>query len=682
MLPPTPLALRLRDTEDRTLSPFTGWTRDTWALLADELLLSARRFGTPSHGGIRFPGPEGGYGGRVDALEGFARTFLAAGFRVAGERGRDPLNLLEWYAEGIAVGADPAAPEPERWIRIDEHHQAQVEAASVALVLQLTRPWLWDGLSPRVQQNVVDYLLPAVDAFYPPINWLWFRIVIMSFLESVGVSISRESLRESLAFTDRFARDDGWYSDGEERSFDHYAGWALHFYPLLWSELAVDDAEAQRRRPEYLDRARRFLPQALSLIGADGSPLVQGRSLAYRFATAAPLWAAVRAGTTGAIDLGAIRRAASGTARHFVEAGAPDASGVLNLGWYASWPRIAQSYSGPGSPYWASKGLLGLSLPAEHAVWAAVERPLPVEEADQAFIACSPGWLVSSLRADGIVRVVNHGTDHSVPGSGLRDSPLYARMAYSTATSPLLAGEALTDPIDESVVLLDAAGRASSRTGFEQTRLEERSTGTLVAGSCWRAHWLDAEDEGPDHGFGRPGPVRWGPWLEVLSLMRRGDPWEVRLARVVDPSGISPTRVDERFSMRLRVGGPAVPLCEGDAVPDVSEAAGVTVASGCRVTAAVADLSGLGTGGIVLADDASPLASRAMVPWRACEGPVELGRWYAVGIALRSTSSADPSSELPRVEVGDACVVTWGDGASDVLLRAELASSISGQIRS
>lgn len=664
MSPLTPLARRLRDSEDRTLSPLTGWTRDTWALFADELLLTARRFGTPLHGGIRFPGAEGGYGARVDALEGFARTFLAAGFRIAGEAGRDPLGLIEWYAQGIAAGVDPASPEHERWIGIDEHHQAQVEAASIALVLQLTRPWLWDALDSRVQEQLVQYLLPAVDAFYPPINWLWFRIVIMSFLESVGMAVSRDSLSESLAFTDRFAREDGWYSDGEERSFDHYAGWALHFYPLLWSELFANNPEAPRRRPAYVAQAARFLPEALALIGADGSPLIQGRSLVYRFAAAAPLWSAARAGAAENAQLGMIRRAASGMARHFVKAGAPDAQGVLNLGWHGAWPRLAQSYSGPGSPYWASKGLLGLSLPADHPVWTMVEQPLPVELADQAFIAHSPGWLVTSRAHDGVIHVVNHGTDHSVPGSGLRDSPLYARLGYSSATSPLLAGQGLTDPIDESVVLVDEFGRASSRTGFDKMGMEQLPSGTLRASSRWKAHWIEEDDERPDHGFGRSGQSTWGPVLEVVSLVRRGDPWEVRLARVTSVTAAHHARSKPCGSLQLRIGGPGVSVQSEVTVRNEEDADAVTTAVGDRVATAVADLAGLCVSGIFVAEDASPLAKLTAVPWRASEGAADYDRWYAAGIALRSM--ATDFGAPPTVDTdGNVVTVRWPDGALD-----------------
>src|SRR5947209_17364095 len=149
-------------------APAAHWTRQDWIRFADLLLTSARRFASPGHARITPPGPEGGYGRAVDGLEGFARTFLLAGFRIAGERCAGLDELADWYAKGIATGTDPASPE--RWVRLDEHAQAKVEAASIALVLDLTRPWIWDRLTPTVQERVVEYLSPVVgDTTYPQI---------------------------------------------------------------------------------------------------------------------------------------------------------------------------------------------------------------------------------------------------------------------------------------------------------------------------------------------------------------------------------------------------------------------------------------------------------------------------------------------------------------------------------
>jgi hypothetical protein len=266
------------------------WTRPTWLRLADLLLDSARRFASPGHARITLPGTDGGNGRDVDGLEGFARTFLLAGFRIAGERCAGLDELADWYATGIATGSDPASPQ--RWVSLDEHPQAKVEAASIALTLDLTRPWIWDRLAPAVRERVVDYLAPVVgDPTYPQINWVWFRLVVQTFLRSVGGPWSADEIAEDLATHDTFRRAGGWLSDGPDRAFDHYAGWALHVYPTLWARMsgAADLAAARRER----DRAAldRYLQDAVALVGADGSPLIQGRSLTYRFAAAAPFWA-------------------------------------------------------------------------------------------------------------------------------------------------------------------------------------------------------------------------------------------------------------------------------------------------------------------------------------------------------------------------------------------------------
>lgn len=644
----------LREFDDLRLSPHTGWTRQHWAALADHLLLSARPHASPSHARITFPGPPGGYGTDVDGLEGFARTFLAAGFRVAGEGGRDPLGLMDWYARGLAAGTDPRSPE--RWVRLDEHGQAKVEAASIALVLHLTRPWLWDRLHPLVQEQVVDYLMPAIGSDYPPINWVWFQIVVEQFLASVGGPYARGDIERGLALTDGFARQDGWYADGAERAYDHYAGWALQFYPLLWAEMAAGDPAADSRLPGYRDRLERYLHDAVHLVGADGSPLVQGRSLIYRFAAATPFWVGARA---GAGSPGLLRRAASGIARHFVDRGAPDEDGILTLGWHGAWPAMAQSYSGPGSPYWAAKGLYGLSLPADHPVWTAVEEPLPVERDDFHLLARAPGWLVSGTRADGIVRVVNHGTDHSRPGSHLTDSPLYARLGYSTATSPLLAGPHAADPFDQSVAVLDEDGRPSHRTGFETLLLDRLPSGTLAGASRWQAHWVASGAGGPDHGYGRSGAVRLGPWIDLVSAVRGA--WEVRLIRL--SPGSAPEGPDGAAPLdagRLRVGG--WPLPSATATVAATVAATYSTAVACSRVVAGAGFDRSGTTPVA---DGSPLAPWTLVPWCATGGPARTGTWYTASVHLGGQAPAEP----PAVSWDGPALarVTWPDGTLDTL---------------
>ncbi len=171
---------------------------------------------------------------------------------------------------------------------------------------------------------------------------------------------------------------------------------------------------------------------------------------------------------------------------HFDEHDVPGIDDVLSIGWHGEWRPLAQSYSGPGSPYWAAKGLLGVSLPADHPVWSAPSAPLPIETDDFVRAIAPPAWIVSGTRDDGIVRVVNHGTDHAVEGTPSADSPLYARLGYSTATFPPLDDASWRDPSDQTVTLRDAAGRSTHRSGMRAiVRGDRLPTASVSAGSTW-----------------------------------------------------------------------------------------------------------------------------------------------------------------------------------------------------
>ncbi len=617
---------------DRDLSPCTGWTREHHAALADSMLLGVRQWGSPSHARITPPGPEGGYGRAIDGLEGFARTFLTAGFRLAGEHGADPLNLAEWYAEGLRHGSDPASPE--RWVRPDEHGQAKVEAAALALVLDMTRPWLWDRLDGTVKEQLIDWFSLTTDAEYPPINWVWFRIVVQQFLKSVGADYSQANIDEDLAIHDTFVRDGGWYSDGSTRAYDHYAGWALHLYPALWHRMAGhDDGPGPSRRGRDTAHLNRFLPDAVRLVGADGSPLIQGRSLIYRFAAAAPFWGGALAGCTS-VEPGLLRRAASGIVRHFADRSAPDADGLLTLGWHHEWRQLAQSYSGPGSPYWASKGLLGLALPADHEVWTATEQPLPVEEGDFTFTAAAPGWLASGTQADGVVRVINHGTDHATEGTETTDSPLYARLGYSSATSPVLTTDGELRPLDMSVTLSDASGYPSHRTGFEILRITATNDddGARLGASRAATHWVEPDPTDTHHGSGMSGTVHRGAPVTTVSVLRGA--WEVRLVRV----DREPAAAEVPLAV-LTVGGWPVP-------------------AGADLVSAVIPLAGLAVSGSREYTDATPLSCSTIVPFLSEPEPTP-GRWYAAAVGL---GAPELISQAPRLDLhGGTATVHWPD---------------------
>jgi hypothetical protein len=417
--------------EDPTLSPRTGYTRAHWEAAADALLAAVEPYATEDRALYHFPGDRASWSGRLsDGLEGYARTLLLAAFR------RDE-TALERYADGLAAGVSGV------WPRIEDRSQPLVEAASIALALRLTRPLLWDRLDDAVRQRAAAWLADAVTAEAWPCNWELFPVTVGGFLQEIGYEAeeSRKAIDRGLERIEEWYVGGGWYTDGDGRKFDYYNGWAMHLYPVLHAWLAQDE----RLLDLYGGRLSRHLEDYARLFGGDGAPMHQGRSLTYRFATTAPLWLGALTGRSP-LTPGETRRLSSGALKYFLERGALDERGLLTLGWHGPDEAVLQGYSGPASPYWASKGFLGLLLPADHEVWTTAEEPAPVERADAVTAIAAPNWLLQSTRADGLVRLHNHGSED------VRYDPYYTRLAYSTVTAP-------APTYDNSVIVGDDPNR-------------------------------------------------------------------------------------------------------------------------------------------------------------------------------------------------------------------------------
>ncbi|WP_405874251.1 MULTISPECIES: DUF2264 domain-containing protein [unclassified Streptomyces] len=498
---------------DPVVSPLTGWTRAHWEVLADRLLDGLLPYASPGFAQYRPPGPPSHSGPWSDGLEGFARSFLLAAFRMAGSGGRVGPALIERYATGLAAGTDPH--HAERWPPITDRAQPMVEAASVAIGLHESRLWLWDQLDDRVREQTVHWLGDFVGADVNDSNWRLFQVIVEEFLASVGAPYRRAEIDAGLARLDDWYRGGGWYTDGDGRKFDYYNAWALHLYPVLWARIAGPRADADTVARHRV-RLREFLGVHQHFFGSDGAPVHQGRSLTYRFAAAAPLWAGVLADATP-LPPGRTRRLASGALKHFAERGVPDERGLLTLGWYRPFLPVTQRYSGPASPYWASKAFLGLLLPESHPVWTAPEEPAPVDTADVRVALPAPGWLLHSTAADGIVRLVNHGSDRLPPPPATEeDSPHYSRLAYSSATAPETPGP------DNHLALLAPDGTPSRRGRIQPLGAEGRRA---------------ASRHGDSSGC--------GSGIETVSVVH--GPWEVRVHRV-----------DARTNTPVREGGWAV----------------------------------------------------------------------------------------------------------------------------
>ena len=463
MTAPHPISPIELPADDRESSPYTGYTRAHWEAAADGLLRAAWQWATPGGALLDLPGRPSASGVRSDGLEGYARTFLAAAFRVAGADGKDPHGWLDRYADGLAAGTrTPGLDDAESWPLIRDHTvfgQPMVESASVAIGLRLTRPWLWDRLDAGVQDRTEEWLRDALRHTPAPNNWYLFPYSVAGFLESVGRGDAEtaRARQRALDLLEGWYRGDGWYADGDGRAFDHYNGWALHLYPVLDAHLSGDAGLSAHHGA----RLREHLEGFSLLFGGDGAPIHFGRSLTYRFAAASSVALGAVSGHTP-LTPGASRRVINGSLRYFLERGATGTDGLLNLGWHGPHEASLQNYSAPASPYWASKAFVSLLAPEGHPLWTATEEPAPSEGPDRVLALPAPGLLVQTTRADGVVRLHNHGSDHVRPHegeSGVQDDPLYSRQSYSTVTGPTSRGNAA----DNHLAVVVAGARSGRR---------------------------------------------------------------------------------------------------------------------------------------------------------------------------------------------------------------------------
>lgn len=551
------------------VSPLTGWTRAHWLAAADSLLEGVRPFVSPGGALVDLPGgPPSRQGVVYHQLEGFARTFLLACFRIVGTDGVGCDELIEGYARGLSAGT--TAAHSESWPVMEDRSQSIVEAASVAIGLYETKPFIWNRLSDKTRDGLVQWLGSVTGKKCPSNNWLLFPVVVNAFLKSVGAPHSTRLIETNLDLIEKMYEGDGWYRDGLGRNFDHYCGWAMQFYTFYWSRIDGEQSDPPRARL-YRDRLLRFLEDYRYLFGARGAPLHYGRSLIYRFAALAPFWAGEVCGATP-LSPGETRRLASGCVQYFLAAGAVR-DGILTMGWHDEYLPMTQPGFGPASPYWASKGFLGLVLPPTHKVWTDTEEPLPIERGDYRRAMPSPGFLVSGTSQDGIVRVSNNKADHYPHPTGSLDA-YYSKLSYSTATAPTVGGESERLDHDSQVVLVDPKGSSSHRKSFTSTRI----TDVFACSVHYPTSWGPLEGTRVAKRLEKSLPIwlerripllRLPAWRLLIGLERQLLRWApylcpIRIERIATfsfPLGVEELRINHVSTLRpklLRDGGYAV----------------------------------------------------------------------------------------------------------------------------
>ncbi|NTB87523.1 DUF2264 domain-containing protein [Agrobacterium tumefaciens] len=434
-------------------------------------------------------------------LEGFARPLWGIVPLAAG--GTD-FPHWDLYRRGLANGADPS--HQEYWGDISDRDQRQVELAAIGFTLAMVPQHIWDPLTEAQKDTVSQYLLSARDKDFVDNNWKFFRVLIDLGLERVGVPFDRLKTETYLNEVEAFRLGEGWYRDGPVRRVDHYVPFAMHFYALIYSRLAGNDAQ---RGDAYRERARVFASDIRHWFGPDGAALAFGRSQTYRFA-AGGFWGALAFAGVEALPWAQMKGYYLRHIRWWSHMPIADRDGVLSIGYGYPNLLMSESYNSAGSPYWAMKFFLALALPEDHPFWQAQEAPAPNFQSP--VVLREPGMV--AMHTSGDVVVLSSGQQHNkMRGANEK----YSKFAYSTRYGFNIEAD------DRNF----AAASFDGMLGFSDDGVHFRMRDTLEEAmiaddrlySCW---W---------------------PWIDVAveTWLLPASPWHIRVHRITTPRTLKTT---------------------------------------------------------------------------------------------------------------------------------------------
>jgi hypothetical protein len=426
---------------DKQLSPFTGLTRRHWQDAARYLLSGAFSYVRTLDDPMQFPKQPGKSYPRSESqvptekLEGLCRTL----FMAAPLLKEDPSLTLngvkvgDYYRHQLAQLVNPNSPNfiaPRA--ANGGPSQNLVEFGGLAVALFAAPEILWDPLPEATKKSLAATMLSYGDGPTVPQNWRYFNIFILSFYKSRGYQVNEKLLEEYLQKQLTHYKGEGWYDDAP--SFDYYSMWAFQMYGRLWSEYY-----GRQHYPQVAAQlTANFAPLKNTYpyqFGRDGTLIMWGRSITYRFAAVVP-FPLMGLQPEANTNFGWMRRIASGAMLQFLQH--PDflQDNIPTLGFYGAFDPAVQQYSCRGSVFWMAKAFLGLLVPADSPFWTATENEGPwSSEYKPGTVAnkfeAGPNMLVTDYPNSGAAEIRN--APHQPASDPYRGDENYNRLSYNSA---------------------------------------------------------------------------------------------------------------------------------------------------------------------------------------------------------------------------------------------------------
>ena len=284
-------------------------------------------------------------------------------------------NFEHWglMRQLIIQGTDPSSDG--YWGVLHDVDQRSVEMAAIGFFIALLPEQAWQPLNIEEQENLVIWLASIQYKETSHNNWLFFTLIIQHALKTVG-RVDLVDLKLEQRFLDKLTNwylGDGWYGDGDIEAIDHYGGFALHYYSLIYA--TKFEHQNDQLATLFKARADAFAIPFSYWFADNGETLVQGRSLTYRFACCG-FWAAYAISDNTVFSPGQIKGLWARHLRSWKDKPIFTQSGILTRGYSYPNLQICEVYNSPTSPYWAMKAFLPLMLADDADFWTNKEETI------------------------------------------------------------------------------------------------------------------------------------------------------------------------------------------------------------------------------------------------------------------------------------------------------------------
>lgn len=363
--------------------------------------------------------------------------------------GGSDAEFEELYRKGLEAGPDPS--HPDYWHTCRDYDQKFCEMAAIAFGMLFCPEKVWEPLSEKGKDNLVEWLWEINRHECCACNWQFFSIMTNVALYKAGRPYDKKRLQEGLDCIDAYYDAGGWYNDGNGGDKDYYNPFVMVTYGMVYARfMEKEDPERCRR---FIERALTFGKDYIYWFSEDGSTFAYGRSMTYRFAQAAYFSVCVLCGVE-VFPLPVLKGILARHLTHWLNLPIWDNADILTIGYAYPNLQMSESYNAPGSPYWAMKAFMFLGLPEDHPFWAAECAPLP--KLDEKKYLEHAGMVLQRGKENVVAlvpgRLVADGHSHTVEK--------YSKFAYSSkfGFSIMRSNVTLAECAPDSMLAFEAYG--------------------------------------------------------------------------------------------------------------------------------------------------------------------------------------------------------------------------------